>query len=101
MVETAKSADPRRHKPIKITWNGLIGTLTIDGEFWGAVEWSEKRQAWCIEDAEGRCLRHHAHIHAEDKGKASAVALAKAMIRDGRLPSPQIIAPLGARLFWS
>lgn len=82
-------ADLRRQKPIKIQWNGLIGTLLIDGTSWGAVEWSDKRQAFCIEDAEGRCLSHHSHIHAEDKDKAGAVALAEAMIRDGRMPTPE------------
>jgi hypothetical protein len=82
-------SDPRRHKPIMIHWDGLIGRLLIDGESWGAVEWSEKRQAFCIEDAEGRCLSHHSHIHGEDKDKAGAVALAEAMIRDGRMPTPE------------
>jgi hypothetical protein len=82
-------SDPRRYKPITIEWVGLIGRLTIDGEMWGAVEWSEKRQAFCIEDAEGRCLSHHSHIHGEDKDKAGAVALAEAMIRDGRMPTPE------------
>jgi hypothetical protein len=82
-------ADPRRHKPIIIHWNGQIGTLLIDSESWGAIEWSDKRQAWCIEDAEGRCLSHHSHIHAADKDKDGAVALAEAMIRDGRMPTPE------------
>jgi hypothetical protein len=80
--------DPRRRKPVAIRWDGLIGRLYIDAESWGAVEWSDKRQAWCIEDAEGRCLSHHSHIHAEDKDKDGAVALAEAMIRDGRMPTP-------------
>ena len=81
--------DPRRLKPIEIQWFGLIGRLLIDGESWGAVEWSDKRQAFCIEDAEGRCLSHHSHIHGADKDKAGAVALAEAMIRDGRMPTPE------------
>jgi hypothetical protein len=25
---------------------------------WAYVEWSEKRQEWCIEDSLGRCLKH-------------------------------------------
>jgi hypothetical protein len=85
---TAMAKD-RRQQPIKIEWIGLIGRLLVDGESWGAVEWSEKRQAWCIEDAEGRCLSHHAHVHGEHKDKAGAVALAEAMIRDGRMPTPE------------
>ncbi len=45
------STDPRQ-KPIRIAWTAdkLIGRLTIDGELWASVEWSEKRQRWCIED---------------------------------------------------
>jgi hypothetical protein len=85
----SSSDDPRRRKPIVIHWDGLIGRLIIDGEMWGAVEWSEKRGAFCIEDAEGRCLSHHSHIHGEDKDKAGAIALAEAMIRDGRMPTPE------------
>jgi hypothetical protein len=81
--------DPRRQHPIRVQWSGLIGRLYIDSESWGAVEWSDKRQAWCIEDAEGRCLSHHSHIHGEDKNKDGAVALAEAMIRDGRMPTPE------------
>jgi hypothetical protein len=85
------SEDPRRSKPISITWNGdrLIGRIRIAGEFWGAVEWSEKRQCWCIEDAEGRCLMHRGSIHGSASSKAAAVALAKEMIRDGRMPNPE------------
>jgi hypothetical protein len=81
--------DPRRQRPITIRWDGLTGRLFIDGESWGAVEWSDKRQAYCIEDAEGRCLSHHSHIHGKDKAKDGAVALAEAMIRDGRMPTPE------------
>jgi hypothetical protein len=88
-AKVADMTDPRRLKPITIAWDGMIGRITIDGEHWGAVEWSEKRQAWCIEDVEGRCLRHYASIHGEDKNKDGAVALAEAMIRDGRMPTPE------------
>jgi hypothetical protein len=84
------SADARQ-KPIKITWTAdkLIGNLTIGGEHWAAVEWSEKRQPWCIEDAEGRCLKHLDHVHGENADRNAAVALAEAMIRDGRMPDPE------------
>jgi hypothetical protein len=84
-----RRSDPRRQRPINIRWNGMIGRLYIDDERWGAIEWSNKRQAWCIEDAEGRCLSHHSHVHGEDKDKDGASALAEAMIRDGRMPSPE------------
>jgi hypothetical protein len=83
------SNDPRREKPISIRWDGMIGQLTIDGESWGAIEWSPKRGGFCIEDAEGRCLRHKASIRGQAVAKADAIALARAMIRDGRMPSPE------------
>jgi hypothetical protein len=58
------------------------------GVLWTAVEWSERRQAWCIEDAEGHCLRHRDHIHGNEADKDAAVMLATAMIHDGRMPTP-------------
>jgi hypothetical protein len=89
LIEAVESADPRRQKPVTITWDGMTGELTIDGESWGAIEWSPKREAWCIEDAEGECLRHKASIHGQAAAKDDAIALAQAMIRDGRMPSPE------------
>jgi hypothetical protein len=85
------TADPRRARSIAIAWNseGTIGRITIDGQYWAAVEWSEERQAWCIEDAEGKCLAHKSHIHGQGRSKEAAVALAGEMIRDGRMPSPE------------
>jgi hypothetical protein len=83
--------DPRRQQPVKIRWMepGKTAHIMIDGHLWSEVEWSEKRNAWCIQDAKGRCLSHHSHIHAEDKDKAGALELAQAMIRDGRIPCPE------------
>ena len=77
--------------PIAIAWSddGLIGRLTIDGELWAEVEWSEKRQRWCIQDAEGRCLSHQDHVHGAAADRTAAVSLAEAMIRDGRMPTPE------------
>jgi hypothetical protein len=88
---TDTSGDDVRLRPLSIEWNGddgSIGRIYIDGKLWAAVEWSEKQQRWCIEDAEGRCLSHQAHVHGGDVDKTTAVALAEAMIRDGRMPSP-------------
>jgi hypothetical protein len=78
---------------LTIAWSeagrhGLIGRVSLDGEHWASVEWSEKRQQWCIEDVEGRCLTHAASIRGKAASKEEAVALAEAMIRDGRMPSP-------------
>jgi hypothetical protein len=85
------SDDEPRQLPIKIEWlrDGSVGRLYIRGEYWGAVEWSERRQAWCIEDAEGQCLAHAASIRGQATSKKAAVALAHEMIRDGRMPDPQ------------
>jgi hypothetical protein len=55
----------------------------------GAVEWSEKRQMWCIEDVLGACLKHASSIHGQAAAKEEAETLAGAMIRDGRFPSPE------------
>ncbi len=84
-----ESADPRQG-PIAITWrsDGLIGRLTLNGEFWASVEWSEKRQRWCVENSEGHCLRHRSSIHGAEASREAAAALAEAMIRDGRMPDP-------------
>jgi hypothetical protein len=75
---------------LMIAWepSGLIGRVELDGAHWASVEWSEKRQQWCIEDVEGRCLTHAASIRGQAASKEEAVALAEAMIRDGRVPSP-------------
>lgn len=84
--------DARRAQPVSIKWTkdgAAIGRLYVGGEFWGAIEWSVKREAWCIEDAEGRCLSHVASIRAQTSSRAKAVTLAREMIRDGRLPTPQ------------
>jgi hypothetical protein len=78
---------------VKIKWSkgdgAAIGRLYVGAEFWGAIEWSEKRQAWCVEDAEGCCLGHVASIRGQASSRAKAVTLAREMIRDGRLPTPQ------------
>ena len=85
------TAPDARQKSIDIAWTSdkLIGYFMIDGELWAEVEWSEKRQRWCIQDAQGRCLKHVEHIHAQEVDREAAAALAKAMIRDGRLPDPK------------
>jgi hypothetical protein len=63
--------------------------LTINRELWACVEWSPSRRAWCVQDASGRCLAHCDAIHGEHIDAYTAVQLAKAMIRDGRMPTPE------------
>jgi hypothetical protein len=55
--------------------------LTIDGELWAEVEWSSSRKAWATLDAGGHWLTLAKHAQG-------AVRLAKRMIRDGRVPTP-------------
>jgi hypothetical protein len=88
--------DPRRQSPVVVVFHedDKIGTLIVAGEIWGAVEWSEKHGVWCIEDAEGECVRHAASIHGKAVAKEEAIALAEQMVRDGTLPSPQEAAEL-------
>jgi hypothetical protein len=71
----------QRATPIKVTWSkdgARIGHITINGTYWAAVEWSEKRKAWCIEDSEGKCLQH-----------AESITTAKRLQKRKRLPSHQ------------
>ena len=63
--------------------------LTINGEVWACVEWSPSRRAWCVQDASGRCLAHCDAVHGEHVDAPTAVQLAKTMIRDGRMPTPE------------
>jgi hypothetical protein len=83
--------DPRRHRIIETRFHGTPPRydLTIDGVLWSEVEWSASRQAWCVQDAAGHCLTHVEHIHAQDADAEAAVRLARKMIRDGRMPTPE------------
>ena len=74
--------------------------LTINGELWACVEWSPARRAWCVQDASGRCLAHCDAIHGENVDAGTAVRLAKVMIRDGRMPTPEEAEPQ-SKCAWS
>jgi hypothetical protein len=81
--------DARRWGVIEVRRRGPAYLLTIGGQLWSEVEWSSSRRAWCVQDAAGHCLTHVEHIHAQDEDAEMAVRLAKRMIRDGRMPSPE------------
>jgi hypothetical protein len=84
--------DKRRYGVIAVRFQPgppTLYTLSIAGQHWAAVEWSPSRRTWCIEDAAGRCLLHCEHVHGDHIDRPSAIALAKAMIRDGRMPTPE------------
>jgi hypothetical protein len=63
--------------------------LTIDGQLWSEVEWSPSRRAWCVQDAAGRCLTHVESIAGQDRDVQTALRLARRMILDGRMPTPE------------
>ena len=86
----AMVVDPRRYRIIKVRQpSGRVYHLTIDGVLWSEVEWSSARRAWCVQDASGRCLAHCDAIHGQDLDAQTAVALARRMIIDGRMPAPE------------
>ena len=87
---TRAEDDPRRAGSVVVSLRSDgNGTLTVDGEMWGAVEWSEKHGVWCIEDAEGQCLNHTASIRGRAESREEAIAFAEQMIREGTMPSPE------------
>ena len=87
---TRAEDDPRRAGSVVVSIRSDgNGTLTVDGEMWGAVEWSEKHGVWCIEDAEGQCLNHTASIRGKAESREEAIAFAEQMIREGTMPSPE------------
>jgi len=82
--------DKRRYGVIEVRRiNAETYHLTIGGRMWSEVEWSRSRRAWCVQDAAGRCLTHVEHIVGQDRDPQAAIQLAKRMIVDGRMPSPE------------
>jgi hypothetical protein len=82
--------DIRRYGVIEVRRiNAETYHLTIAGELWSEVEWSASRQMWCVQDAAGHCLTHAEHIVGQDRDPQTAIRLAKRMIVDGRMPTPE------------
>jgi hypothetical protein len=89
-MNTPHSTDKRRWGVIEVCRiNARTFHLTINRQLWSEVEWSPSRRTWCIQDACGHCLVHCDHIVGTNIDQRAAVALAKAMIRDGRMPTPE------------
>jgi hypothetical protein len=85
-----ENGDRRRYGVIEVRRiNAETYHLTIGGVMWSEVEWSRSRQAWCIQDAAGQCLTHVEHIIGQDRDVQTAIRLAKRMIVDGRMPTPE------------
>jgi hypothetical protein len=82
--------DRRRFYPIEVEQiNDRTFHLKIGNVMWSEVEWSPSRRVWCIQDSQGHCLLHCEHIVGTNIDQRTAIATAKAMIRDGRMPSPE------------
>jgi len=82
--------DIRRYGVIEVHRAGRHAYhLKISDELWSEVEWSETRQAWCIQDAAGHCLTHVEHIVGQNRDVQTAIRLAKRMIVDGSMPTPE------------
>ena len=82
--------DRRRYGVIEVhRINDSTYHLTIADRLWSELEWSRSRRAWCIQDAAGHCLTHVESIHGQDRDPQAAIRLAKRMIVDGRMPSPE------------
>jgi hypothetical protein len=87
---TPHDTDKRRYGVIEVRHlNERTFHLTINRQLWSEVEWSPSQRTWCVQDAEGRCLAHCDHIVGTNIDQRAAIALAKAMIRDGRMPTPE------------
>jgi hypothetical protein len=84
------TTDKRRYGVIEV-WRRNAETyhLMVDGQMWSEVEWSHDRQAWCVQDAAGHCLTHVEHIVGQNRDAEAAIRLAKRMIVDGRMPTPE------------
>jgi hypothetical protein len=91
MKKTTVTTDRRRYGVIEVRRvNAETYHLTIGGRLWSEVEWSRSRRALCVQDAAGHCLTHVEHIVGQDRDPQAAIALAKRMIVDGNMPSPEV-----------
>jgi len=82
--------DRRRYGVIEVRRiNPETYWLEINGQMWSEVEWSPERRAWCVQDAAGHCLTHVESIVGQDRDPQAAIRLAKRMIVDGSMPSPE------------
>jgi hypothetical protein len=82
--------DKRRYGVIELHQvNAETYHLKIGGELWSEVQWSRSRKTWCIQDCCGQCLAHVESIVGQDLDMRTAIRLAKKMIVDGRMPTPE------------
>jgi hypothetical protein len=89
-MATSSTTDRRRYGVIEVRrLNAETYHLVINGVMWSEVEWSASRRAWCVQDAAGQCLTHLESIVGQDRDVQTAIRLAKRMIVDGRMPTPE------------
>ena len=82
--------DRRRFGVIEVrSINAETYHLMIGSQMWSEVEWSRSRKAWCVQDTAGQCLTHVEHIVGQDRDLQTAIRLAKRMIVDGRISTPE------------
>lgn len=109
---TKEVIDPRRSMTIDVEFGPTRSMLYINGTLWAEVDWSTARGEFCIQDCYGYCLSHVEHVVAtvpypikntenrnpnpiknhEDSlctGMDKAIEVAKQMIRDGTMRSPE------------
>jgi hypothetical protein len=83
-------SDKRRYGVIEVRRiNSDTYHLIIGDEMWSEIEWSASRQRWCVQDAAGHCLSHVEHIIGQDRDVQTAIRLAKRMIVNGEMPTPE------------
>jgi hypothetical protein len=88
--EEKNMTDRKRYGVIEVRRiNAETYWLEISGQMWSEVEWSLERRAWCVQDAAGHCLTHVESIHGQDRDPQAAIRLAKKMIVDGSMPTPE------------
>ena len=88
-VETSSGRRAAGLRPVAKVAHPHHKTFARGLKLWACIEWSPSRKGWCIQDASGRCLAHCDAIQGQDVDAQTAVKLAKAMIRDGRMPCPE------------
>ena len=82
--------DPRRYGVIEVRRiNAETYLLTIDGRCGPKSNGPPSRQRWCIQDAAGQCLTHTEHIVGQNPDVQTAIRIAKRMIIDGSMPTPE------------
>lgn len=100
----ASNVDPRRSMDIEVQFGVTRSLLYINGTLWAEVDWHKESTTegkYCIQDCLGYCLNHVEHVVKEiplggvidsknvSDGMRKAIEVAKQMIRDGSMRSPE------------